>query len=133
MDRVTKEKRSEIMSAIRGKWTRPERMVHLFLNKVEVEHVMHPPIKGHPDVLVEKYRCVVFINGCFWHGCPEHYKGPKSNVEFWRRKISRNVARQKETIANLEAFAYRVVVVWEHELVKGYGKTLIKLIKGEGF
>lgn len=92
---------------------------------------MHPPILGHPDVLVEGHRCVVFINGCLWHGCLEHYKEPKSNVEFWRNKISRNVARQKQTIANLKALAYRVVIVWEHDLKKGYRKALMKLIEGK--
>ena len=76
---------------------------------------------GHPDVVLPKYRTMVFINGCFWHmheNCPKATRVPKSNVEFWSAKLLRNHERDVRQHAELEAMGWKVIVVWECELAK---------------
>lgn len=113
MDKVTKEKRSEIMSKIRsesGIENLPPRLRGLRLRR-------HPKgIYGNPDFGNKAGKIAVFVDGCFWHGCPEHYREPKSNVEFWREKIRRNRERDAAVSTVLEAMGWRVIRVWEHEL-----------------
>ena len=76
---------------------------------------------GHPDVVLPKYRTMVFINGCFWHmheNCPKATRVPKSNVEFWSAKLLRNHERDVRQHAELETMGWKVIVVWECELAK---------------
>lgn len=103
------------MSRIRGKWTLPERKVHNFLKSRHVRHTMHPKMTHNPDVLI-KNGVVLFIDGCFWHKCPKHYRAPKTNASFWRHKINTNVLRDRQNTAALRSFGYRVVRIWECEL-----------------
>jgi len=129
-DTVSVEKRSEIMSKIRGKGTKPELAVKAFLEEAGASFMYQPKIAGHPDFLVAG-RTAVFVNGCFWHGCPEHYKEPKSNVEFWRAKVRRNAERQDEAITELRALGYRVFVLWEHSVRDGsFEKDLQQAVEG---
>lgn len=125
MDRVSKEKRSEIMSRIRGKRTGPEMKFHGILKGWKIPHKMWPEMEGRPDVFIYPWMgepgVCVFVNGCFWHGCREHFRLPKTNKRFWREKIGRNVERQRESARELRRMGFGVLVVWEHELV---GKKL---------
>ena len=90
--------------------------VHGHLKGRRVRHTMWPDwLVGNPDVFIQP-NVVVFVNGCFWHGCPEHYKPPRTNRVFWRSKISRNMVRQREVVHWLERNGWRVRIVWEHEL-----------------
>lgn len=114
MDRMSKKARSELMSRIRCKWTGPEKKLHSMLKACHVRHRMHPKIAGHPDALVEGH-VAVFLNGCFWHSCPEHYRAPKSNKRFWRKKARRNAKNQAESIKALRSLGFRVRVIWEHD------------------
>lgn len=104
------------MSRIRSKWTTPERTVHGMLKAQHIRHKMHPDLPGHPDVLLKDINVVVFIHGCFWHGCRRHYREPKTNVPFWRNKIECNKKRHKKNVAILRRMNYIVEVVWEHDL-----------------
>jgi DNA mismatch endonuclease (patch repair protein) len=70
------------------------------------------------DLVFPRARVAVFVDGCFWHGCPEHATWPKHNADFWREKIERNVARDRDTDARLAADGWQVVRVWEHEAVE---------------
>lgn len=116
-DKLTKKQRSAHMAKIRSKRTGPEMAVHNHLKGRRYEHRMWPDLPGHPDVIVGA-ETLVFVNGCFWHGCPAHYRAPKTNRLFWSQKIARNVERQREVLRELRRSGYRVVVVWEHELRK---------------
>ncbi|MBI1972510.1 very short patch repair endonuclease, partial [Candidatus Woesearchaeota archaeon] len=78
MDFLTKKERSKRMSLIRSRWTKQETKVHNMLKGNKIKHKMHPKLPGNPDVLINNKRAV-FLQGCFWHKCPIHYKKPSSN------------------------------------------------------
>lgn len=115
-DVLTKKQRSYNMSRIRSKWTKPEVAVHDALKAHKIGHKMHPDIAGSPDVIIQKYKTAIFINGCFWHRCPKHYRQPKSNVAFWRKKAEDNARRDRRNIAALRRSGWKVIVIWEHGL-----------------
>lgn len=113
MDTVSKQKRSEIMSGIRsesGIEMLPCRFRGLYLRK-------HPGgVFGRPDFGNKARRVAVFIDGCFWHGCPRHYKQPKSNIAFWSSKIARNRKRDRAVNKNLKKSGWEVHRIWECRL-----------------
>jgi len=113
-DIFTKKKRSWVMSRIRGKWTRSERKLHGLLKGRKVRHKMYPKMLGSPDVLIYP-RTVVFIDGCFWHGCPKCYVRPKSNRSYWWPKIQRNKTRDAKNRKVLRRSGFRVMHFWEHQ------------------
>lgn len=119
MDKFTEEKRSEIMSKVRSEDTKPEIKVRKLLHGMGYRFRLHRrDLPGKPDIVLPKYKTVVFVNGCFWHGCPicRHAKiRPKANAEYWNRKLDRNLQRDRENYAKLDALGWRVVVVWECE------------------
>ena len=113
--------RSYTMSHIRGKDTSIEVMVRRYLFSRGLRFRKNDRrYPGHPDVVLPKWHTVVFVNGCFWHmhdGCSKQSM-PKSNVEFWTTKLTRNRERDQRQHAELEAMGWRVIVVWECELDK---------------
>lgn len=130
MDRFDKSVRSRIMSKIRSKWTKPEKFVHNWLKGHKVRHRMHSgSIYGNPDIFLTDYNTVVFVDGCFWHKCPLHFRMPKSNVEFWRKKIQRNVERDNEVSLRLSP-EYNVVRVYECNISAEFLKNLMDKIGG---
>lgn len=110
------------MSHIRGKDTSIEMMVRSFLFSKGLRFRKNDKrYPGHPDVVLPKYRTMVFVNGCFWHmheNCPKATRVPKSNVEFWSAKLLRNHERDVRQHAELETMGWKVIVVWECELAK---------------
>lgn len=116
---MTKEQRSRCMSRIRGKNTKPEILVRKFLFSRGYRFRINAPyLPGKPDIVLRKYKTVIFINGCFWHGhegC-KYYVIPKSNVEFWQSKIDRNRERDKTDLEILEGKGWRCIVIWECQL-----------------
>lgn len=76
----------------------------------------HLPLPGKPDFTFSRQRVVVFVDGCFWHGCGKHLRLPKNNHEYWQQKISRNINRDKITKRTLSRGGWKVLRVWEHEL-----------------
>jgi DNA mismatch endonuclease (patch repair protein) len=127
-DRVSREKRSYIMSRIRGKWTEPELKVHNMLKGLKIKHKMHPKIEGGPDIILKDRKVAIFIHGCFWHKCPKCYSPPKSNREYWLPKIRDNVKRDKNCKKKLKQAGYKVVVIWEHEIREDFLKVKNKVI-----
>ena len=117
-DIFSREKRSKIMSRIRSKWTKQEVLVHKMLLANKIKHKMHPKIDGAPDIALRKRKIVIFLDGCFWHKCPRHYKEPKIRLEFWSTKIQKNVLRDKKNTNLLRKKGYTVIRVWEHEIGK---------------
>jgi DNA mismatch endonuclease, patch repair protein len=115
-DVVTPAERSRMMSNIKGANTRPERLVRSFLHRQGLRFRLHGrKLPGKPDLVFPKYRCVVFVHGCFWHrhpGCKYAYN-PKSRVDFWQKKFAENVTRDARNISELRDRGWRVLVVWE--------------------
>ena len=123
-DPLTHEQRHKCMSRIRAKDTKPEMMVRRYLHSRGFRYRLNVRrLPGTPDIVLRKYRTVIFIHGCFWHG----HKGcryatkPKTNIEFWEAKIARNRHRDEVTTAHLEALGWTVITVWECELRKNAG------------
>jgi len=126
------EARSYIMSKIRKTDTKPEIVVRKYLFKNGFRFRIHvKQLIGNPDIVLKKYKTVIFVNGCFWHahkGC-KHNKPPKSNTNYWVPKIKGNVERDKNNKKTLAAQGWKVLTVWECELEgKSSDITLEKLI-----
>jgi len=115
-DVMTPEERSRCMAAIKGRDTKPEILVRKFLFAKGLRYrVNNRKLAGSPDIVLKKYKTVVFIDGCFWHGhkgC-KYYKLPKSNTEFWRKKITGNAARDYVNNVDLQLAGWRVIRIWE--------------------
>ena len=131
-DTMTPEQRSRCMSAVKGKDTKPEMIVRRYLFSRGLRYRVHvKSLPGNPDIVLPKYKTVVFINGCFWHGhegC-KNYRLPKSNVEFWESKITNNKNRDIINEVKLKELGWRVVSIWECEIrrVQDRDQSLEKL------
>jgi len=121
MDIFSRKKRSKIMSAIRAKDTEPEILVRKMLYGQGYRFRLHrSDLPGKPDIVLPKYRTVVFVHGCFWHrhkGC-SNARIPSTNRKYWLPKLQRNVRRFAQQHAKLRALKWNVVVVWECEIEK---------------
>ena len=117
-DKFSVEVRSGIMSKIKSKWTKPERKLHNLLKGNKIKHTMHPSICGNPDVLLKDFNTLIFIDGCFWHYCPIHGHIPTTNKDYWDKKISRNIERDKKTTKKLKGKGYIVLRLWECEVMQ---------------
>lgn len=115
------------MSKIRSKWTAQEIKFHKFLKGNKIKHIMHPKLAGNPDILLKGIKSVIFINGCFWHKCPKHYRQPFSNKKYWLSKIKKNILRDKSNYKTLRQQGFKVLIFWEHD-VKNM-EQIIKKIK----
>lgn len=119
-DTKTPAERSENMSRIRSTNTKPEEIVRKYLFNHGFRYRKNDKrYPGKPDIVLPKYRTVIFVNGCFWHmhGCSRS-RLPRSNQEYWKPKIERNIERDAENKQKLEADGWNVIVVWECELKK---------------
>jgi len=121
------------MSKVKSKNTKPEMIVRRFLHSQGFRYSIHnKKLSGRPDIKLTKYKTVVFVNGCFWHGHTARcgYLMPKTNEEFWRSKIEHNVERDKINIKKLNDEGWNVIIVWECELKKyRLDDTLRKLVE----
>lgn len=118
VDSLTPEQRSAQMSRIRGSNTKLEVLVRKGLHARGLRYRLGgAKLPGRPDIVLPKYRTVVFVHGCFWHGhdCPL-YRLPKTRPEFWADKIGKNRARDQRVTSELEAIGWRVLTVWECSL-----------------
>ncbi|MBS1397218.1 MAG: DNA mismatch endonuclease Vsr [Ruminococcus sp.] len=121
MDNHSKEVRSYNMSKIRSTGTKPEEIVRKYLFSKELRYRKNvKTLPGKPDIVFPKYKTVVFVNGCFWHGHQNcrYFVMPKSNTEYWENKINNNIARDKITYESLSKHGWNVLIVWECELKK---------------
>lgn len=119
-DKMTPEQRHRCMSHIHSRDTKPEILVRRWLWHYGYRYRLNvKSILGTPDIVLRRYRTVIFINGCFWHGhdCDKFHL-PKSNTDFWRKKIERNRTRDNENFTKLRAEGWHVVVLWECQLSK---------------
>lgn len=126
----TKQKRSEVMSRIKGKNTLPEVKLRSRLHKEGFRfRICQSSLPGKPDIVLRKYSSVIFVHGCFWHqhSC-SNGRMPKTRTEFWLDKLTKNKLRDAKNTASLENLGWRVITVWECELEKNFDATVRKLI-----
>ncbi len=120
-DRIEKNHRSRLMAKIRSKDTKPERWLRSVLHGKGYRFRLHNKrLPGSPDIVLAKYRAVIFVHGCFWHQHP-HCKVahiPKTRTEFWQNKFSRNERRDQHNLYQLKCLAWRTAVIWECGLKK---------------
>lgn len=118
MDTVSPSERSRIMRSVKsdGNKSTEEALVKLLRKHKITGWRRHYPILGKPDLVFPKSRVVVFVDGCFWHGCHKHCRIPSSNLKYWRSKILRNSLRDKKYTRQLKSMDWRVVRIWEHDL-----------------
>lgn len=113
---MTPEQRHKCMSAIKAENTKPEILVRKYLFSKGLRFRIHvKTLPGKPDIVLPKYKTVIFINGCFWHGhdnC-KYYRLPKSNIEYWSAKIERNKDRDETNSKQLESMGWHVIRLWE--------------------
>lgn len=124
VDHVSREKRSQIMAAVKGRDTRPEYIVRKLLFSAGYRYRLHvKKLPGKPDIVLRKYWAVIFVHGCFWHGHGCHLSKtlPKTRKVFWRKKISSNKIRDEKTLNQLIFNGWRVCLIWECAL-KRQGK-----------
>ncbi len=118
-DVLTPEQRSYNMSRIRNRDTKPEEMVRKYLFSHGFRYRKNDTgLPGKPDIVLPKYKTVIFVNGCFWHkheGC-KYFVWPKDNKEFWKEKITRNVTRDQENYNKLQDMGWNIIIIWECEL-----------------
>lgn len=121
MDVHDKETRSYNMSCIKGKNTKPEEIVRKYLFSQGFRYRKNDKrLPGTPDIVLPKYKTVIFVNGCFWHGHEDcrYFVVPKTNTEFWINKIETNRKRDIRKINDLQTLGWKVIVVWECQLKK---------------
>lgn len=115
------------MSRIRGRDTKPELTLRSLLHRAGYRFRLHGPgLPGKPDIVLPKYRSIIFVHGCFWHrhkGC-SNATMPKTRTDFWQEKFNRTVDRDQQKKAELEALGWGVITVWECELKKDPHLTL---------
>lgn len=133
MDIKSKESRSYNMSRIRSKDTKPEELVRKYLFAQGFRYRKNDTrLPGKPDIVLPKYKTVIFVNGCFWHGhegC-KYFVWPKSNPSFWRQKIESNIQRDKHNCQMLVHQGWKVIVIWECSLKKQFfNDTMANLIE----
>lgn len=116
-DMFDSQKRSEIMAKVRGKDTTPELQTRRLLHAMGFRFRLNrTDLPGKPDIVLPKYRTVVFVNGCFWHGCPKckHARvRPQNNADYWNKKLDRTIERDKENYKKLISQGWKVLVLWE--------------------
>lgn len=120
------------MQSARQRDTKPElelrsalhrRGLRFFVNRAPL-----PTVRRRADVVFPRLRVAVYVDGCFWHGCPLHGTWPKANADWWREKIERNQRRDRDTNAQLDAACWCVVRIWEHESMDSAAKGIVALI-----
>ncbi len=133
-DKVSKKRRSEIMSSVRSKDTEPELIVRKYLFSEGLRYrVNDKSLPGRPDIKLTKFKTIVFVNGCFWHGHKDCkiYVMPKTNKKFWNDKIERNKERDKKNLRKLKKLGWNVIVIWECDIKRksSRNKVLKKVLK----
>ena len=131
-DKMTKEQRHRCMSSIKGKDTKPEMLVRRYLHSRGYRYrVNMRRLPGTPDIVLRKYKTVIFINGCFWHGhggC-QYFVPPKSNTQYWQEKIERNKERDIEKRIQLRLLGWHTIVIWGCELLPKNRATTLQALE----
>lgn len=129
-DTVSKNKRSKIMSAVRSKETRIEIAFRKELWRKGFRYRKNlEKYFGKPDIVLKRFKTVIFIDSCFWHGCKKHLRMPSVNKEYWKEKIERNKERDKEVSRYYRKKGWKILRIWEHEIKKDSEEATDKTVK----
>ena len=128
-DIFTKAKRSEVMSRVRSRGNRSTelRMISIFRAHGISGWRRNRPVFGRPDFVFPVERVAVFVDGCFWHGCPRHYTAPAGHAAFWRRKLVAN--RTRDRLVTLTRAGWKVLRIWEHALMGDGRRVALRVSK----
>lgn len=132
MDIWKKEKRSQVMSKIRSKNTKPELILRSALHKLGYRFRIHRnDLPGKPDIVLPKYHTVIFVHGCFWHYHKDCREGriPDTNSKFWKEKLQKNKARDEKHVRKLRRLGWKVMRVWECQIEKKPEKVMNRIEK----
>ena len=135
-DIYSKSKRSQIMSRVRA---RGNRKTELALAKLLRQHRIigwrrHLKLFGNPDFVFRQHRLAIFVDGCFWHGCPKHASHPETNRAFWEKKLLRNKDRDRLVTRILKTRGWHVLRIWQHELTgKNEARCVLRIRQALGF
>ena len=128
MDTVSKRKRGEIMSRIKSSDSKIERLFRKELWKQGFRYRKNSDkYFGKPDVVLSKYKAVIFIDSCFWHGCKKHCRIPNTQRNYWTQKIRKNVTRDREVSRHYRKQGWRTFRVWEHQISKDLKSSVQKI------
>ncbi|MCW9027069.1 MAG: very short patch repair endonuclease [Thiovulaceae bacterium] len=128
-DVLTKSQRSYCMSRISGKDTKPELLLRKLLWSRGARYRLNYKVPGRPDLVFVGKRVAVFVDGCFWHRCSQHYVKPKTRAEFWEAKIQGNVERDKKNNALLKEAGWTVIRLWEHDVEQNVDSCISRIEK----
>jgi DNA mismatch endonuclease (patch repair protein) len=133
-DVFTKAKRSDVMSRIKGSGNKSTelKLISVFKTYKITGWRRHRRLEGKPDLVFPNLKLAVFIDGCFWHGCPIHAIWPKQNATFWCEKITKNKARDRFVSRTLRAGGWKVLRIWEHELTLKNEPRIIARLRRAG-
>lgn len=129
MDIKLPEDRSKNMAAIKSRNTKPEMLLRKALFHLGLRYLVRSKLTGKPDIVFTRQKVAVFVDGCFWHGCPKCYKEPEQNRDFWRKKIESNRLRDNYVNNVLTQEGWKVVRVWEHDIKKDLNTVVQKILK----
>ena len=130
-DVFDKAKRSEVMSRIRGQGNKDTELVLMRLfrsNRISFWR-RRQPVFGRPDFVFPRLKVAVFVDGCFWHGCPKHWRLPANNRPFWEQKLHENKRRDRRVNRTLRAQGWLVIRIWEHDLSRKNEKKALRRIR----
>ncbi|TLS36475.1 very short patch repair endonuclease [Pseudalkalibacillus caeni] len=128
VDKVSKETRRKIMQSIKSRSHLEDEVSKALWKKGIRFRKNTKNLVGKPDISIKKYKVVIFIDSCFWHACPYHYKLPKSNIEYWEQKFNRNKKRDQEVNEYYLKNGWHVKRIWEHELKDDFNGTINDLL-----
>ena len=120
--------KSEQMALVRTRDTAPEQVLRRALWAKGMRYKLHADVAGTPDFVFVRRRVAVFVDGCFWHGCPKHGTMPRTNRAFWRRKLATNRARDRRVNRKLRGSGWRVFRIWEHSVETSLDQTVKRIL-----
>ena len=116
------------MARVKSKNTTPEMILRRALWKAGCRYRLKNRLPGKPDVVFPRQNVAIFVDGCFWHGCPEHGAIPKTNTRFWRTKIGNNVKRDRVVNQSLMSIGWTVIRLWEHEIENNLDEVIVRIM-----
>jgi DNA mismatch endonuclease, patch repair protein len=129
VDVVDSATRSRMMSGIRAKNTRPEVLLRRALTSLGARYRIHPRnVPGRPDIAFPRARLAILVQGCFWHGCPKHYRAPVTRSDFWAAKLAANRARDARVKRELGRAGWRSLWLWEHDVMRNPSRCAARIL-----
>jgi DNA mismatch endonuclease (patch repair protein) len=117
------------MARIRKTDSRPELLLRRELRRAKVAFSTYSDLPGTPDIAIEGGHLAVFVHGCFWHGCPHHYRPPQTHVKYWSRKLARNKARDRQAARRVREFGWHTLVIWECQIRRDPEHAAARVLK----